>query len=75
MKDDYLLEGAFDGRGCDFKVLVSSSVHPLVGGDPQSCDLRKVKKKKKKKKRSANAEKLRCTTKVTWEVSYLSIQT
>lgn len=45
MKDDYLLEGAFDGRGCDFKVLVSPSVHPLVGGDPQSCNLREVKKK------------------------------
>lgn len=35
----FLLEGAFDGRGGDFKVLVSPSVHPLVGGDAQSCDL------------------------------------
>lgn len=49
MKDDFLLEGAFNGCGRDFKVLVSSSVHPLVGGDPQSCDLREVKKKKKKR--------------------------
>lgn len=37
--DASMIEGAFDGRGCDFKVLVSPCVHPLVGGDSQSCDL------------------------------------
>lgn len=35
----FILEGAFDRRGCDFKVLVSPGVHPLVCGDSQSCDL------------------------------------
>lgn len=34
-----LLEGAFDRRGCDFKVLVSPGVHPFIRGDSQSCDL------------------------------------
>lgn len=33
LREDHLLEGAFDGRGRDLKVLVSPSVHPLVGGD------------------------------------------
>lgn len=28
-----VIEWTFDGRGCDFKVLVSASVHPLVGCD------------------------------------------
>ena len=37
--EDNLLEGALDGRGRDFKVLVSPSVHPLIGGDSQSSDL------------------------------------
>lgn len=42
--DNDLLKGAFDGRGCDFKVLVSPSVHPLVGGDSQSCNLKEVRR-------------------------------
>lgn len=40
----FLLKRAFNGRGRDFKVLVSPSVHPLVGGDAQSCNLRSIKK-------------------------------
>lgn len=40
-----LLEGTFDWRGCNFKVLVSPGVHPLICGDSQSCDLNKGEKK------------------------------
>lgn len=33
------LERALDGRGCNFKVLISSGVHALVGSDAQNSDL------------------------------------
>lgn len=38
-REHHLLEWTFDGCGCDFKVLVSPSIHPLVGGDSQGSDL------------------------------------
>lgn len=34
-----MIERALDGRGCNFKVLISSCVHSLVCSDAQNSDL------------------------------------
>lgn len=73
IREHHLLEGAFDGRGCDFKVLVSPSVHPLVGGDSQSRNLREGKIGQPTFHRNLRVAQMEISTAIQESMPYLKV--